>query len=201
MKSQLRIRNWGQKLLWYLCVYKSWLGQYRSNLTALIKIISTSNFKSSHLKALSTTPFWIFFEAFINGYCSESTCTKSDDDVYRLLGRFEKATCTFNIGGKQLTFSADDISLIFGIRSGNVPLEIGQGTKPLNIPFVDRRFPNVDRLLKTVLEDKLNEALQGEKRKIMRMLHVFLYCWHVLRYFFHNGDNNQMDIHGTCWDI
>ena len=105
-----------------------------------------------------------FFEALINGYCSESTYTKSDDDVYRLLGRFEKVTGTFNIGGKQLTFSTDDILLIFGIKSSNVPMEIGRGNKLVNSPFVDRRFPDVDRLSKTILEDKLNEALEGKKK-------------------------------------
>ena len=79
-------------------------------------------------------------------------------------------------------------------------MDIGRGM-PIKSCFVDRRFLDVDGLSTTILEDKLKEKLEGikkKKRKDSEDVARILVLLSRLTLFFHNGDNNQMDIHSTC---
>ncbi|GMP86478.1 hypothetical protein CsSME_00039241 [Camellia sinensis var. sinensis] len=103
---------------------------YRSNMTGLVKLMSTTKFTDGQLKCLKKTLFWMTFHALINTKIELSSCMKYDDVIAKIIETYNPASNSFKIGPKSLKLSEHDIKLIFGVDYGSVPMETTYGSKP-----------------------------------------------------------------------
>ncbi|CAL5373353.1 unnamed protein product [Camellia sinensis] len=103
---------------------------YRSNMTDLVKLMSTTKFTDGQLKCLKRTPFWMMFDALINTKIELSSCMKYDDVIAKIIETYNRVSNCFKIGPKSVKLYAHDIKLIFGIDYGFVPMETAYGSKP-----------------------------------------------------------------------
>ncbi|KAA8543414.1 hypothetical protein F0562_021091 [Nyssa sinensis] len=156
---------------------RKYLTQYRSNMAAIVKLVKSIKLQAGHIKALRKTPFWNLFDAIISGKVDQTNIKKSDNTVLQILGAYKPQVKAFQLGKNIVHFRESDITLIFGIKSGQQKMMVTYGKKPTT-SFVKRRFPSTTRLTATTIKEKLLQALKGKKRTdiedVARLLSLYL---------------------------
>uniref|UniRef100_A0A5B7BPG6 Aminotransferase-like plant mobile domain-containing protein n=1 Tax=Davidia involucrata TaxID=16924 RepID=A0A5B7BPG6_DAVIN len=156
---------------------RNYLPQYRSNLSAIDKLIKEIDLNKKHISALKKTPFWTLIQAFISNQVDSTSAKKSDNNVAEIIRTFNPKYKSFKLGDKVVSLQKSDISLIFGISSGKGTMNLSYGKK-LDTPFIARRFPHEKRLTAKVIKDALLEALNGRGKNdtedVVRLICLFL---------------------------
>ncbi|CAL5345082.1 unnamed protein product [Camellia sinensis] len=67
---------------------------------------------------LQKTPFWYVIQALTIGRMDPRKSRKSDDDVVAIIQRYNEKSKAFTVGKKNLTFTTNDMTLIFGLQRG-----------------------------------------------------------------------------------
>ena len=152
-------------------------GTYRSNMQVLIKIMEDVKLRDEHIALLKKTPFWLLFDALINKKLKSDHSLKYDDIVVKIIQSYEKDGKTFNIGGKKVSFTKNDVRLILGISGGEQPLKITYKQKK-DVSFVKRRNITDRRLTAKVIRKMIEKYVKSNKQKnvkdTVRLLCLYL---------------------------
>ncbi|KAL7244913.1 hypothetical protein ACSBR2_000287 [Camellia fascicularis] len=89
---------------------------------------------------------------------------KCDVTVCRTIQTYHPNDEKFYIGGSGLPLRNNDIRLMFGIQCRKETLDLTQGVKGPS-DFMQRRCPNVGRMLSKVIKDLLMEAIRGRTER------------------------------------
>ncbi|KAL7235941.1 hypothetical protein ACSBR1_019258 [Camellia fascicularis] len=87
---------------------------------------------------------------------------KSDDDIVAIIQRYNKKTKAFTVGKKNLTFTTNDMTLIFGLQGGKGGMSLRYSKKPKSV-FLRRRFPKDTRLTGPILKNALVKTMKGKQ--------------------------------------
>ncbi|GMP44531.1 hypothetical protein CsSME_00013428 [Camellia sinensis var. sinensis] len=136
---------------------------YRSNMTGLVKLMSTTKFTDGQLKCLKRIPFWMMFDALINTKIELSSCMKYDDVIAKIIETYNPVSNCFKIGPKSVKLSAHDIKLIFGIDCGFVPMETAYGSKQ-TFGLIGKKCKDTQRLTSKNIRSLIEDALVGRKK-------------------------------------
>ncbi|GMQ05627.1 hypothetical protein CsSME_00050580 [Camellia sinensis var. sinensis] len=93
--------------------------------------------------------------------CMFYTLFYKNDDVVAVIQRYNEKNKAFTIGKKNLTFSINDMTLIFALEGGKGTMSLKYTKKP-NTPFLRRRFPKATRITGPVLKQTLTKAMKGK---------------------------------------
>ncbi|CAL5340200.1 unnamed protein product [Camellia sinensis] len=116
-------------------------------------------------------------------------CRKSDDDVVAIIQRYNEKTKAFTIDKKNLTFTTNDITLIFGLEDGKGAMSLRYSKKP-NTPFLRRRFPMETRLTGPVLKKALVKAMKGKQPNDFKDIAIIVTLYLCLTLFFTTSGNS-----------
>ncbi|XP_038713923.1 factor of DNA methylation 1-like [Tripterygium wilfordii] len=134
--------------------------QFRSNLSAIGNLIKSLNLKEQHKLQLQKTPFWHLLSQF-KGKQLQVKKRRSDDAIVDLISMYDERQNGFMLAGK-VELSENDITLIFGVTSGDTEISIGRKTKPTDSVFVSRRFRDVKILSSSNIKSALQEVIASE---------------------------------------
>ncbi|KAK9267478.1 hypothetical protein L1049_009904 [Liquidambar formosana] len=135
--------------------------QLRSNLNALLRLVSSMHLEERHIKHIKRTPFWDFFNPFINGTVKRKAVRKCDEDVLKIVKTYTADWNAFRISNKLVKLRSNDIALIFGIHGGNKNITLGGVSRP-NEEIKKRMCGDANRLTPPIIEKLIFEALKGE---------------------------------------
>ncbi|XP_038701833.1 uncharacterized protein LOC119998558 [Tripterygium wilfordii] len=136
--------------------------QYRSNLLGIQSLISGLHFRRRHKNSLQKTPFWFMYKRFMKDDHVEVKTRKQEHVIRDVVSTYDESKGCFVLGKKRIQLTDNDITLIFGVVSGPRTMKIGRNKKPVDVPFVDRRFGNSKNLKSTNIKAAIQQALEGE---------------------------------------
>ncbi|KAB5556294.1 hypothetical protein DKX38_007203 [Salix brachista] len=171
--------------------------QYKSNLFGIVKEFETANITESLKMELMKTPFWTLIRSMLEGTLDKHICRKSDLSICKILQTYNKDEEVFKIKGKDIKIYAEDIRLIFGIRDGNIQIDVNKHKTARmrnKTAFETRCFPKVERLTKREINNafkRLNsiESKNPSDRNVQDMCRVLVLKLLVSLFLPNNGSN------------
>ncbi|KAL7261122.1 hypothetical protein ACSBR1_006713 [Camellia fascicularis] len=163
--------------------------QYRSNLSSVVSFFQTLKFNSKQLEKLQKTPFWYLIQALTTGIMDPRKSRKSDDDVVAIIQRYNEKMKAFTVGKKKLTFTTNDMTLIFSLQGGKGAMSLRYSKKP-NTAFLRRRFPKDIRLTSPVLKNALVKAMKGKQPTDFKDVAIIVTLYLCLTLFFATSENS-----------
>lgn len=152
--------------------------QFRSNMTSLISLLKEVKLEKHHKEELKKTPFWNFFQPFINGTVDGRAIRKCDTDVKKIIRTYNSDYKAFHIGNKYLKVRDSDISILFGIPSGQKTIDLGYESVP-NTAFAKRNCSDGKRLTPPIIKSLLIKAVKGEHvvdhQDVARLLCLYVF--------------------------
>ncbi|CAL5425431.1 unnamed protein product [Camellia sinensis] len=116
-------------------------------------------------------------------------CRKLDDDVVAIIQRYNEKTKAFTIGKKNLTFTTNDVTLIFGLEGGQGAMSL-RYSKKSNTPFPKRRLPKETRLTGLVLKKALVKTMKGKQPHDFKDVAIIVILYLCLTLFFATSGNS-----------
>ncbi|CAL5353985.1 unnamed protein product [Camellia sinensis] len=116
-------------------------------------------------------------------------CRKLDDDVVAIIQRYNEKTKAFTIGKKNLTFTTNDVTLIFGLEGGQGAMSL-RYSKKSNTPFLKRRLPKETRLTGLVLKKALVKTMKGKQPHDFKDVAIIVILYLCLTLFFATSGNS-----------
>ncbi|CAL5351050.1 unnamed protein product [Camellia sinensis] len=163
--------------------------QFRSNLSSVVSFFQTLKFNSKHLIELQKTPFWYLIQALTTGRMDPKKSRKSDDDVVAIIQCYNEKTKAFTVGKKNLTFTTNDMTLIFGLEGGKGAMSLRYSKKPKSA-FLRRRFQKDTRLTGPVLKNALVKAMKGKQPTDFKDVAIIVTLYLCLTLFFATSGNS-----------
>ncbi|KAJ6413911.1 hypothetical protein OIU84_006669 [Salix udensis] len=171
--------------------------QYKSNLFGIVKEFETANITESLKMELMKTPFWTLLESILEGTIDKHICRKSDLSICKILQTYNKDEEVFRIKGKDIKIYAEDIRLIFGIRDGNIQIDVNKHKTARmrnKTAFETRCFPKVERLTKREINNAFKrlkniESKNPSDRNVQDMCRVLVLKLLVSLFLPNNGSN------------
>ncbi|CAL5352306.1 unnamed protein product [Camellia sinensis] len=163
--------------------------QFRSNLSSVVSFFQTLKFSSKHLLELQKTPFWYLIQALTTGRMDPKKSRKSDDDVVAIIQCYNEKTKAFTVGKKNLTFTTNDMTLIFGLEGGKGVMSLRYSKKPKSA-FLRRRFQKDTRLTGPVLKNALVKAMKGKQPTDFKDVAIIVTLYLCLTLFFATSGNS-----------
>ncbi|CAL5383477.1 unnamed protein product [Camellia sinensis] len=163
--------------------------QFRSNLSSVVSFFQTLKFSSKHLLELQKTPFWYLIQALTTGRMDPKKSRKSDDDVVAIIQCYNEKTKAFTVGKKNLTFTTNDMTLIFGLEGGKGAMSLRYSKKPKSA-FLRRRFQKDTRLTGPVLKNALIKAMKGKQPTDFKDVAIIVTLYLCLTLFFATSGNS-----------
>ncbi|CAL5425316.1 unnamed protein product [Camellia sinensis] len=163
--------------------------QFRSNLSSVVSFFQTLKFSSKHLLELQKTPFWYLIQALTTGRMDPKKSRKSDDDVVAIIQCYNEKTKAFTVGKKNLTFTTNDMTLIFGLEGGKGAMSLRYSKKPKSA-FLRRRFQKDTRLTGPVLKNALVKAMKGKQPTDFKDVAIIVTLYLCLTLFFATSGNS-----------
>ncbi|CAL5349800.1 unnamed protein product [Camellia sinensis] len=163
--------------------------QFRSNLSSVVSFFQTLKFSSKHLLELQKTPFWYLIQALTSGRMDPKKSRKSDDDVVAIIQCYNEKTKAFTVGKKNLTFTTNDMTLIFGLKGGKGAMSLRYSKKPKSA-FLGRRFQKDTRLTGPVLKNALVKAMKGKQPTDFKDVAIIVTLYLCLTLFFATSGNS-----------
>ncbi|CAL5438179.1 unnamed protein product [Camellia sinensis] len=163
--------------------------QFRSNLSSVVSFFQTLKFSSKHLLELQKTPFWYLIQALTTGRMDPKKSRKSDDDVVAIIQCYNEKTKAFTVGKKNLTFTRNDMTLIFGLEGGKGAMSLRYSKKPKSA-FLRRRFQKDTRLTGPVLKNALVKAMKGKQPTDFKDVAIIVTLYLCLTLFFATSGNS-----------
>ncbi|CAL5364858.1 unnamed protein product [Camellia sinensis] len=114
---------------------------------------------------------------------------KSDDDVVAIIQCYNEKTKAFTVGKKNLTFTTNDVTLIFGLQGGKGAMSLRYSKKPKSA-FLRRRFPKDTRLTGLVLKNALVKAMKGKQPTNYKDVAIIVILYLCLTLFFITSENS-----------
>ncbi|CAL5429234.1 unnamed protein product [Camellia sinensis] len=163
--------------------------QFQSNLSSVVSFFQTLKFSSKHLLELQKTPFWYLIQALTTGRMDPKKSRKSDDDVVAIIQCYNEKTKAFTVGKKNLTFTTNDMTLIFGLEGGKGAMSLRYSKKPKSA-FLRRRFQKDTRLTGPVLKNALVKAMKGKQPTDFKDVAIIVTLYLCLTLFFATSGNS-----------
>ncbi|CAL5347900.1 unnamed protein product [Camellia sinensis] len=163
--------------------------QFRSNLSSVVSFFQTLKFSSKHLLELQKTPFWYLIQALTTGRMDPKKSRKSDDDVVAIIQCYNEKTKAFTVGKKNLTFTTNDMTLIFDLEGGKGAMSLRYSKKPKSA-FLRRRFQKDTRLTGPVLKNALVKAMKGKQPTDFKDVAIIVTLYLCLTLFFATSGNS-----------
>ncbi|CAL5364580.1 unnamed protein product [Camellia sinensis] len=114
---------------------------------------------------------------------------KSDDDVVAIIQCYNEKTKAFIVGKKNLTFTTNDMTLIFGLEGGKRAMSLRHSKKPKSA-FLRRRFRKDTRLTGPVLKNALVKAMKGKQPTDFKDVAIIVTLYLCLTLFFATCGNS-----------
>ncbi|CAL5331434.1 unnamed protein product [Camellia sinensis] len=114
---------------------------------------------------------------------------KSDDDVVAIIQCYNEKTKAFTVGKKNLTFTTNDMTLIFGLEGGKGAMSLRYSKKPKSA-FLRRRFQKDTRLTGPVLKNALVKAMKGKQPTDFKDVAIIVTLYLCLTLFFATSGNS-----------
>ncbi|CAL5325688.1 unnamed protein product [Camellia sinensis] len=163
--------------------------QFRSNLSSVVSFFQTLKFNSKQLLELQKTPFWYLIQALTTGRMDPKKSRKSDDDVVAIIQCYNEKIKAFTVGKKNLTFTTNDMTLIFGFEGGKGVMSLRYSKKPKSA-FLRRRFQKDTRLTGPVLKNALVKAMKGKQPTDFKDVAIIVTLYLCLTLFFARSGNS-----------
>ncbi|CAL5439343.1 unnamed protein product [Camellia sinensis] len=163
--------------------------QFRSNLSSVVSFFQTLKFSSKHLLELQKTPFWYLIQALTTGRMDPKKSRKSDDDVVAIIQCYNEKTKAFTVGKKNLTFTTNDMTLIFGLEGGKGAMSLRYSKKSKSA-FLRRRFQKDTRLTGPVLKNALVKAMKGKQPTDFKDVAIIVTLYLCLTLFYATSGNS-----------
>ncbi|CAL5424354.1 unnamed protein product [Camellia sinensis] len=163
--------------------------QFRSNLSSVVSFFQTLKFNSKYLLELQKTPFWYLIQALTTGRMDPKKSRKSDDDVVAIIQCYNEKTKAFTVRKKNLTFTTNDMTLIFGLEGGKGAMSLRYSKKPKSA-FLRRRFQKDTRLTGPVLKNALIKAMKGKRPTDFKDVGIIVTLYLCLTLFFATSGNS-----------
>ena len=117
-------------------------------MVAFHTLLEEVKLRDEHIVLLKRTPFWNFFEAFIEKRIKY--LKKFDESSIRVIGQYNSKDGRFVIGTERLRIQPSDIQLIFGILNRRRLIDTSytskQSSKRVSSLFIQRIFPDIPSL-------------------------------------------------------
>ena len=119
--------------------------QFRSNLVSIVKLFDSikKRITTAHKAELRKTPFWFLINLILNN--NVRGCEKYDKHIVQILDTYNSVEGKFKIESQYVSFTIEDISLIFGIPHGSKILDLKYAKKKES-KFIARKFLNITRV-------------------------------------------------------
>ncbi|CAL5349678.1 unnamed protein product [Camellia sinensis] len=163
--------------------------QFRSNLSSVVSFFQTLKFNSKQLLELQKTPFWYLIQALTTGRMDPKKSRKSDDDVVAIIQCYNEKTKAFIVGKKNLTFTTNDMTFIFGLEGGKEAMSLRYSKKSKSA-FLRRRFQKDIRLTGPVLKNALVKAMKGKQPTDFKDVAIIVTLYLCLTLFFATSGNS-----------
>ncbi|CAL5402963.1 unnamed protein product [Camellia sinensis] len=163
--------------------------QFRSNLSSVVSFFQTLKFSSKHLLELQKTSFWYLIQALTTGRMDPKKSRKSDDDVVTIIQCYNEKTKAFTVRKKNLTFTTNDMTLIFGLEGGKGAMSLRYSKKPKSA-FLRKRFQKDTRLTGPVLKNALVKAMKGKQPTDFKDVAIIVTLYLCLTLFFATNGNS-----------
>ncbi|KAF7143205.1 hypothetical protein RHSIM_Rhsim05G0009200 [Rhododendron simsii] len=155
---------------------------YRASLNGIKTLIEELNLSDAHKKIMKKTPFWKIFNSIIENKLTSAHCRKSDKMIIKIINAYDPDTGGFNLGGKTIRITRDDIFSIFGITGGSEKVSFKYGSREA-VEMVRRCSIVVERLSSSSLKELVKEyAVRNNKAG--RQDFVRLLCAYLLHSLF-----------------
>ncbi|KAF7135675.1 hypothetical protein RHSIM_Rhsim08G0213000 [Rhododendron simsii] len=155
---------------------------YRASLNGIKTLIEELNLSEAHMKIMKKTPFWNIFKAIIENKLTSAHCRKSDKMIIKIINAYDPDTGGFNLGGKTIRITRDDIISIFGITGGSEKVSFKYGSRE-SVEMVRRGSIEAERLSSSSLKELVKEyAIKNNKAG--RQDFVRLLCAYLLHSLF-----------------
>ncbi|XP_038713922.1 uncharacterized protein LOC120007633 [Tripterygium wilfordii] len=136
--------------------------QFRSNLGAIGTLMKSLNLREQHELLLQKTPFWHLLSQFLGGKQPEVKIRKSHNVIVDLIRTYDERENGFMLAGKKVELSENDITLIFGVMSGDKEISTVRKIQSKVSLFVSRRFRDVKTLRSPNIKSALQEVIESE---------------------------------------
>ncbi|KAI8542102.1 hypothetical protein RHMOL_Rhmol08G0112900 [Rhododendron molle] len=155
---------------------------YRASLNGIKTLIEELTLNDEHIKILKKTPFWNIFNSIIENKLTSAHCRKSDKMIIKIIKAYNPDTGGFNLGGKTIRITRDDIFSIFGITGGSEKVSLNYGSRDV-VEMVRRGSIQAERLSSSSLKELVKEyAVRNNKSG--RQDFVRLLCAYLLHSLF-----------------
>ena len=114
---------------------------------------------------------------------------KSDDDVVSIIQRYNEKMKAFTVGKKNLTFTTNDMTLIFGLQGGKGAMSLRYSKKPKSA-FLRRRFQKDTRLTGPVLKNALVKDMISKQPTNFKDVAIIVTLYLCLTLFFATNENS-----------
>ncbi|KAH7859759.1 hypothetical protein Vadar_005150 [Vaccinium darrowii] len=171
----------------------------RCNLQAVIGLVKDYPLRDAHRLALKKTPFWPLIEAVVEKKLVSNHCRKRENVVEKIIHSYDPESKTFNLSGKKVRMTKDDVRLIFGISCGNKQFPKGTWNKATVGLSTKWKIP-ADGLKLTKIKTLLQRFIEGDNQNdidhVARLVSLFL-CGSL---FFANTGTNVKWVYVHCME-
>ena len=131
-------------------------------MVAFSTTINSLKLQQAHFIALQRTPFWHLFEAFVTKRVNVRR--KRDEITAHMIKQYKPTAQAFRIGGVDVKINPFDVSVIFGIINGDVPINLSYIQKK-EISFIQRRFAKDSQIKISKIKTAIAEASLGNTKE------------------------------------
>lgn len=172
---------------------------YPSSLQTTIRKVRQLKLTDQHLEAIKHTPFWFLIRSIREedeDILMEST-KKNEDDIRLLVRKFDRTAKAFRIGERVIQLQKQDLVLIFGVRDGNVEINVPKQFKPT--PWMRRCFPDlikekstevIPQLKKTYIYNQLWMMCAKDDKIHAQDVARLMHCYLLASLFVPNGSTS-----------
>ena len=140
---------------------EKWPKVFRCNFQSIIILIDSFRAKMplTHIEAMMRTSFGRTFKPLHDEKVNVGTVGMKTRYVEKIISTFSNKECTFNIGGKMLKITLDDIAVTFGLTKHGKMIVVQPRAKmeKIEYEFKERQFNGKSKLNKAAITRTINE--------------------------------------------
>ncbi len=145
---------------------------------AVLKLVKSKKFTDEHKQEIRKSPFGHLLLTIIEKQPAETYMRKNDNDALKLIQKYDRKTEGFLLGNKSVRPAPNDMTLIFGICSGDTRINLVKNHEKPKTDFVARVFSKETGIVKKNLDEHIEKALEGndetDHKDVARLLTLLL---------------------------
>ncbi|XP_012857591.1 PREDICTED: uncharacterized protein LOC105976874 [Erythranthe guttata] len=158
---------------------ETWTRQFCGGLSKTVSFFRKLQLRKVHVECLKKTPFYHFVMPFVRGLITRGSVRGTQTGTVTMLFTYDKNCKAFILGGKKLIINLRECDLIFGITSGEDPVN-RKRSQIYDSPLAMRKFRQYKKLRTCHLTEQLLKYIHSDKQEdvedTVRIVIIHLLC-------------------------